>query len=134
MKVKCVSTYPSTDQLWKLGPTFYPGQTFAVTAGKEYLVLGLSFQVNSKTLGTGVAIDLLSDSGFFVSAPLCLFEIIDSRVSRLWQLRSWEDGTITLWPPSFYAKYFVDDFNEDVPNVKSELMRVVALLEEESSI
>jgi len=133
MKVKCVQAYPTPEQIAKLGPDFLKRQTFGVTVGEEYLVLGLQFQINSTLFGTGVVIQFINDDGHIGFAPLYLFEIIDGRPSKYWEARFWEDGSLTLWPTSFYREYYHDDLSEDVPEVVEDFKRVRALLESEAT-
>jgi len=116
--------------MMKIGP--YPGQSFGVTIGKEYLVVGLSFEINSYA-GTGVCVNIVSDGGYFVTVPLCLFEVLDARASRYWRIRRWEDGITSLWPESFYAPFYVDDHNEDVPEVRADFKKVYSQLEAEAA-
>src|SRR5882724_4361444 len=131
MKVRCISTYPNEEQMMKIG--LYPGQSFGVTIGKEYLVVGLSFQLNSGIFGTGLCVNVVDDGNYFVTIPLCLFEVLDARASRHWRIHTWEDGNITLWPESFYAPYYVDDHNEDFPEVRADFKKVYSQLEAEAA-
>jgi hypothetical protein len=74
----------------------------------------------------------ISDYGHLVSAPLCLFEVVDSTASRYWQLRVRDDGTVTLWPASFYREYFHDDLSEGVLEVSQEFAQARKLIESEA--
>ena len=130
MRVRCLGECPNQEQIEKLGAGFYREQAFHVSAGKEYAVFGLEFAVNAKTRGTGAWIEIISDYGHLGGAPLCLFEVLDPRVSRFWELREWPDG-ITLWPPSFYRRYYHDDLSENVPEVMQDFRRVRAEIESE---
>jgi hypothetical protein len=77
-------------------------------------------------------VDIASDSGYLYPVPLCLFEVIDGRVSQHWQVRQYEDGDLTLWPPSFYREYYHDDLIEGVPEVVDDFRRVRIQIEDEN--
>lgn len=132
MRVKCISTYPTQEQIDKLGEGFYPNQDFHLTVGKEYLAIGIQFEIGSPKWGTGAWIQLVSDYGRLSFAPLCLFEITDGRLSQLWVTRLWEDGSVSLWPSSFYREYYHDDLSEAVPEIVDDFKKVMAMIEEES--
>ena len=89
VRVRCIATYPNAEQIEKLGICFYEDQTFHLSVGREYIVFGLRFEVDSEGMGTGPWVDLISDYGHLSSAPLYLFEITDGRVSRYWDARLW---------------------------------------------
>jgi hypothetical protein len=131
MKVKCILTYPTTEQIQKLGD-FNKNQAFGVTVGKIYLVLALEFYIKLPGFGTGVMIQFLDDDGHIGFAPLFLFDIVDDRSSKYWQARFREDGSLILQPPSFYREYYHDDLSEDLPEVVEDFKRVRALLESEA--
>ena len=127
MKVLCKSDHPSEKQLNDLNDTFYGNQVLPITPGKQYLVLGMQ-----STLGN-LWIELQGDTGNLISVPLCLFEIMDGRVSRHWIFKRWKDYDFTLWPESFYQEYYHDDLLEGVPNVVSDFRRLLNLLNAEYS-
>ena len=131
MKVRCLRQYPTEEQVQALGPAFYRKQSFHLTVGREYLVFGLQLSVNANMLGTGAWIQIVSESERLSWAPLMLFEIVDPRVSRYWEVRHWPDGAVTLWPNSFYRDYFHDDLSEGVPDLMKEFAAVRASLESE---
>lgn len=131
MKVKCISVYPTEKQISKMGRRFYRRQSFGLTQGKEYLVLGLNFEIDSVSCGTGACVELISDNGGLSNAPLFSFEITDPRASRFWEVRLWEDGGLTLWPPLFYTTYFRDDLSESKSDVVAEFRRVWDMMNSE---
>jgi hypothetical protein len=79
-----------------------------VVFGQEYTVFGLGVWDGI----TWVEIELSTE--VVVSVPLFLFEILDGRPSRLWDVRLHEDGALTLWPPAFYEQYFHDRLSDGV--------------------
>ena len=133
MKVKCIATYPSAEQIARLGTGFYPKQDFHVTVGREYVVFGMEFYVDSSSRGTGTWIALVSDYGNLMSAPLCIFEITDARVSRFLECRNSDANVVVLWPAPFYREYFHDDLGEGVDIAVEEFKRVRSLIEGEFS-
>ncbi|HXB26442.1 MAG TPA: hypothetical protein VNV25_17030 [Gemmatimonadaceae bacterium] len=68
------------------------------------------------------------------SFPALLFEIVDTTVSRYWQIRIDEDGTVRLWPPQFYQEYFIDDFSNGKADVVEELATIEARIEAGASV
>lgn len=132
MRVRCVQTALTRNQERDLGTSYRADQDFHVTIGREYVVLGLNFSVNSNVHGTGVWAHLVTDFGNLAWAPLELFEIIDSRVSKYWVARK-ADHVFTLWPESFYREFYHDDLAEGVAEVVMDFNRVRSLLESEAS-
>lgn len=127
MRIKCISLLPNKQQAKRLGKYYYPGQqTYEVALGKEYVVYCLE-------IIDGMAwVHYDSESNRLSISPLCLFKIIDGRVSQYWELRLWEENNVLLRPPSFYQEFFHDDLVEGVPEVVAEYQRVKALLEKEA--
>jgi hypothetical protein len=134
MIVRCVSQYPNQKQLDLLGAKFLRDRTFQVTVGKEYIVFGLTIGIEPDYAGRGLFIHHLSDSplGYVVSTPACLFEIVDGTASRYWEVRLHNQGTITLWPSSFYREYYHDDLTSLVPEVIQDFERVRKTIEAEA--
>ncbi len=132
MIVKCISQYPTDEQLKDLGPRFFKNRTFHVTVGKEYVVLGLGVAVKPHSCGLGPSVEIVTDYGHLTDNPLCLFQIVDGTASRHWEVRETQAGIITLWPSSFYKEYYHDDLSEGVPEVVEDFKRVRALIEAEA--
>lgn len=127
MKVKCKTKFPNEEQAKKLGKYYHAGkQEFGLTIGKEYIVFGL------RILDGAVWVELVSDTGYLYSTPLCLFGIIDGRVSRYWETRVDEDGDVDILPPSFYSKYYYDDLLERVSDVVEDFRKIRSLIESEA--
>jgi len=130
--VRCVSVLPNEEQAKLLGDNYRPGQmTFGLELGKEYVVFGMSL------FGGMPWVDMASqatfaDPGFLHPAPLCLFEIVDGRVSRYWEARQHGDRDLVLQPRSFYRDYYHDDLSEGVPEVVEDFARMRALMEAEA--
>lgn len=134
MRVKCLSVSPSPEQLAAFGEGYYKNQSFGVQPGTTYTVLGLTFHVRSNLYGTNVTAAIDDNDGRLVEVPLCLFEVVDDRSSRYWVIRRWEDGTVALWPPSFFSEFYHDDLSEGVPEVVSDYERVKRQIETEASV
>jgi len=132
MIAKCVSAYPNQEQLDFLGTEFFKDREFHVTAGDEYVVLGLTFVVENDSSGRGLLLEHVDDYGHLVTTPACLFDILDGTVSRYWQIRVGRDGMVTLWPPSFYRQYYHDDLSENVTEVVEDFKRIRRSIEIEA--
>ena len=99
-------------------------QTFGVVVGAEYLVFGLTL------VGGNVLVDIAQEFEQLAPVPLFLFEITDPRVPALWKARTKEDGTLTLWPPSFYErKYYHQDSLVQLASSIEDFRRVRRRLE-----
>ncbi|MFX1412134.1 MAG: hypothetical protein ACFFA6_17475 [Promethearchaeota archaeon] len=130
MRVKCIGLLPNEQQAKQLGPYYFPGeQAFhGLIVGTEYIVFGLEI------LGGMPWIQLsLEDENYLFSAPLCLFAIVDGRVSRYWEARV-KNGNLLLWPTSFYREYYHDQLFEGFQDVVEDFERVRALIETEASM
>jgi hypothetical protein len=134
MIVRCVSQYPNEDQLKYLGLKFFKDRAFGVILGREYIVFALTIVVEPDASGRGLFLDHLTETNYgnLVRTPACLFEIVDGTASRYWEVRVREDGTVTLWPPSFYREYYHDDLSEGLPDVVEDFRRIRALIEAEA--
>lgn len=130
MKVKCLKTYPTEEELQILGASFYRKQAFHVTKGMEYDVLGIEFLRNS-TLGTGVILIVYNDCERANCVPLCLFEITENTVSRFWECRILNNDNMLLFPHSFCEKYYFDDLFEGKAEVVGDFRKIVTLLKTE---
>jgi hypothetical protein len=127
MRVRCIALIPNERQALQLRKNYTHGrQEFHIILGKEYIVFGI------RILGGAPWVDIVTDSGYLYPVPLCLFEITDGRVSQYWELHFYEDGDLTLWPPSFYKEYYHDDLIEGVYEVVEDFDRVRTLIEAEA--
>src|SRR5713226_5879907 len=119
MIVKCISTYPTEAQIQFLGPGFRRDRSFGVVPGREYLVIAMTIDVAPETMGSGAWVDVLMEPDIptLIPVPLCLFDIVDPRVSRHWEIRVSEEGTVRLWPSSFYREYYHSDLSDRDPKI-----------------
>ena len=115
------------------GEGYFKDQSFHVQAGATYTVLGLTFHIRSNLYGTTATVEIADDEGHLATVPLCLFEVVDDRISRHWIIRSWDDGTVALWPRSFFSEFYRDDLSEGMPDVAADYERVKRLIEAEAS-
>jgi hypothetical protein len=102
---------------------------FNITIGRLYLVYGIQFNGDGTTY-----IEHLSDSGNLSEAPLKLFKIKDGQVSKYWQMKTWVDENITLWPSLFYKEYFHDDLSEGMDDNIQNFNNLTKQLEEEEKV
>jgi len=113
MLLKCIATLPTLPQSVRLGRYFKPGaQEFPVEIGREYLAFGL------RLWGAAAWVDIEVDAGYLVSVPLCLFVVVDAKVSKTWTIRLHDDGDVALMPEAFHTEYFHDDLIEGVAAVQ----------------
>ncbi len=107
---------------------------FQVTAGKEYLILGISFIPDSAVFGNSCLYTIQDDAGRCVSLPSALFDVTDPRVSRYWVARSNGQFGVTLWPEEFYEAYFHDRVTDNEPEASAALRATVGRLEAEFGV
>jgi len=132
MRVKCRQTRLSIEQLALLGIDRVR-QEPNVTLEKEYTVVGLDFFLGSRPFGTGVWVHLVDDEDHLAWVPLCLFEVVDGRVSKYWIAR-YSNGNLSLWPDPLYREYFHDDLSESDPVAVAEFRQVLQALELENAL
>jgi hypothetical protein len=119
MLLRCTATLPTLPQSVRLGRYFKAGaQEFPVEIGREYMAFGL------RLWGSGAWADIEVDAGYLVSVPLCLFEVVDGKVSEMWKIRMHDDGDIDLLPEAFHSQYFHDDLIEGVASARMSFNEV----------
>ncbi len=131
MRVRCVATVATPEQVQRYGLQVTIEHRYDVTPGKEYLVLGLTALAADSAYGTGVTIEVLDDFGRWSIQPLFLFEVIDPRPSRHWVAKQVGEAELALWPESFHQDYYHDHLTDGVPEVVADFNRVCSLLEAE---
>jgi len=131
MIVRCKSVALDREQLALVGKPFSATQAALLELDKEYVVYGLQFETQSLIWGTGVWLQVAAEERI-AFAPVCLFDVVEGHVSRHWDLRTWEDGSVTLWPPSFYADYYHDDLTAKKKDVVEDFRQVREVLEREA--
>ena len=126
MKVLCISTILSEDQarkIWSQKPQFVEIKDFGVTAGQNYLVYGIAI------LGGEPWVYILSSSNYLRPVPLCLFEIVDSRVSQHWIVKNNSDGGIEISCPSIINNpYYLDDLSENDLDTVKDFQKIQQIL------
>jgi hypothetical protein len=132
MRLRCIKSRLDERKAAAMGLEVSRGQDFHLTSEKEYLVIGLQFSTNTKIHGTGVWVHLVSDYGHLTWAPISLFEVVDPRVSRYWEIRMTTPGVVTLWPALLYTEFFHEDLADGQSVKVREFQRLQELLKAES--
>ncbi|WP_316812829.1 hypothetical protein [Pedobacter heparinus] len=122
MKIKCIAIKLEKDQLILLGKYGNAKNHFSVSIGKEYIVFGLTFRFEE--FGSGCFVEILSDNNHLIQVPILLFNMIDPRPSKHWEIKQFSEKLITFWPPSMYKDFYHDDLSEDVPDVVEDFLEV----------
>lgn len=132
MIVKCIAELPTRDQAQRLGRHYRAGkQAFGVVPGTEYIVFAI------KTLGGEPWVEIINsdlDPGYLWGVPLCLFEIVNPRLSVLWEARVAKNGELRFEPTSMSRPYYHDDLFEGVEEVVEDFRRVRQELEKEADL
>lgn len=109
----------------------YP-RYYDLTKSKEYVVLGLSYFLNSDIYANYPVIEIKNAAGGMTSAPLFLFKVIDDTPSKYWHIKfNKEENILCMWPESFYRDFYHDDLSESVPEIKNDFIKVCEVLEQE---
>jgi hypothetical protein len=107
---------------------------YQITEDREYLVLGISFLVNSEVYGNCCLFTIQDDATRCVMVPGALFEITDSKASRHWIVKNAEGSNLTLWPEEFYAEFFHDRVTDYEPEALAALRAAVIRIEDEMQV
>jgi len=132
MRVKCISTFPSEEQIAELGKEFYRERDFHLTLGKEYVVFALEFHRESKTLGTGAWVAILTDFDVLTTVPLCLFNLTDGQLSRHWRAEVLKDQTVLISPPLLLRDFFYEELAELEGQAVADFNRLRSQMEREA--
>ncbi|MDT8442638.1 MAG: hypothetical protein RQ723_13445 [Desulfuromonadales bacterium] len=129
MRVQCVATIPSSEQVEQLGEAYREGFTaYPVHEGLEYIALGIG------VWGGIVWVEVAMETEAVVSVPMFLFRITDPSPSSLWEIRLHADGALTLWPREFYEDFFHDRLSEGRTAEVEVLRRVQNQMDAEMSL
>ena len=125
MKVRCIETKLSQEQIKTLNVSTEHDYSSWFTIGKEYVVLGLTYESIPQYWTTHL-FELCDDTKNCTSPPACLFEIVDPRPSVFWRARH-NFPNFTLWPAEFYREFFHDDLSEEKPEIRKVFDLVVVV-------
>ena len=131
MRVKCLKRELTEEQrlLFKVPPLL--NSKHQISIGEEYIVLGISFEVNSLVYGNAALLEIADDAGRCRSIPAALFEIVDGRCSSFWEARFYEDGAVAMWPTEFYETYFHDKLSDHDSETRKAFESVLAKMKAE---
>ena len=134
MRVRCLARELTNQQreATSASAIFWP--RYQITEDREYLVLGISFLVNSQVYGNCCILTIQDDATRCVMVPSLLFEITDSRASRHWIVKSADGVNVTVWPEEFYAEFFHDRITDYEPEALAALKAAVGRIEEEMQV
>lgn len=118
MRVRCISDSVTPEDNVAIGRHQLPSiRDKRLSIGKEYLVLGLSFEFDPAHLTSGPYVFILLDKGNVAYFDLALFEVSDPRVSRYWQIRKVEFDSrqvVDILPPALF-----DQLNDPADDERS---------------
>lgn len=110
MVIRCIAAAPSREQSFRLGAAFEPNKMdFGLESGRRYVVLGLTAAHGA------VWADIETGSGWPVTAPLMLFEVLDPRPSRHWNVIYERDESLALLPAQLSESTFVSRLADGDP-------------------
>lgn len=138
MKVRCRATTLTDERRNSIGGMLADRNSWALSTGDEYLVLGLTFSFGNRELGTGAWIEYENrrQGEYLLTAPLDLFEIVDAKPSVIWDFQA-DSEMATLWPNSFYRSGYRDRLSDGAAGEVADFRRVkeaIARGQEESNV
>jgi hypothetical protein len=134
MKVKCIGTTLTDEQRTSLGISFAGRPKYGdITPGLTYTVLAISVPFKSVYFGSCALFDIMNNHDSLSMVPMCLFEIVDGRVSKYLEARKFEEFGLNIWPSEFFAEYFHDRLSDGDPDAHRILRSVRKKMEEEFS-
>ncbi len=96
-------------------------------SGSEHVAMGIGFW-------DGIAwVEIATEGGFLMSIPITEFEVVRGSPSRFWEMKVDADGTVRLWPPSFYQGTYHSDLADLAPEVVRDFERVREQIEQEDA-
>lgn len=105
---------------------------YSITAGRKYLVLGLTFVPKPALTVASILYQVLNDYGGVSHVPAEFFSIENGQCSAFWAVRQHEDGSMLIWPQEFFVEFFHDDLSEGVRSAIDVLRTVVGKLAREA--
>lgn len=129
MIVKCIAQRLTDEQVLAVGPKYLRSQDYHVEVGRKYIVYGLDFVLSHELHLANV--HHLNDYGHLASTPMCLFEIVDDRMSSLWITKMIGLDLVAIWPPSFFQKYYHDDLSEGETHIVEDFKKVQHFIDSE---
>lgn len=133
MRVKCLARELTSEQREVGSAPAILLPRYQITADREYLVLGLSFLLNSQIYGNCCLFTIRDDAMRCVMIPSTLFAITDSRASRHWVVKS-DGSNLTAWPEEFYTEFFHDRVTDYELDAVAALNAAVSRIEDEMQI
>src|ERR1700723_2281480 len=101
MKVRCLSKSLTDDQRLSLGISGPARPRYQITVGAIYIVFSMSLAQKSDYFGSCPFVDVIDDGARLIPIPLCLFEIVDGRPSKYWEISSDNECNLRIWPKEF---------------------------------
>ncbi len=119
MELRCVSKSPTAEQRLRLG-------SFLGSRDREFPVeLAVKYRCYSvRVWGCGLWVVIEGFPSQLVSVPLCLFEIVDSRLPPFWETWSDADGDLEIGSPTLQDRGFFDDLSEGISEALAALERL----------
>ena len=129
MTVKSIKNLLLHEDKIRLQGTHYANQDYHITIAKEYLVLGLTFDtIKNESM---CLVEHVSDFGHIVSSPLFMFEITENTTSKFWEMKIWDDRSITLFPKLLYEECFHDKHSDGILDVVQRFNSLYSDMKEE---
>ena len=131
MGITCIAKELSNEQRAAMAAPALFHPRYQITVGRTYLVLGISFLINSSVFGNCCLYVIEDDAGRCVFVPSALTEVMDGRVSISWLARSNELFGSILWPEEFHEEFFHDRLSNCEPGPIETFQAVINRLKSE---
>jgi hypothetical protein len=134
MKVRCLRDSIDDAMAAELGLGRYAPRLFnsTIVVGSEYVVLGITCGPKSEAFGSSPTVLIRDERGGCAFVHLALFEITEDSASRFWKVVSTKNGTLKIWPKSFFKQYYHDDLSEGVPEIVEDFRKVADMIKSEA--
>lgn len=126
MRLKCIRRTTIESTVLDFAAHTRPDRNeYDLVIGQEYVAMGLGFWDSQ------VWAEIATDGGFLMSVPLQEFEIACGTPSAFWVTRMDPDGTVRLWPPSFFEEGYQALLADREPRAVADFDRIRELIEAE---
>jgi hypothetical protein len=128
MRIRCTALAPELKDALRFGADYQRRvMDFDLTLGKEYVVLALG------AVRGAVWADIETGSGWPVTVPMMLFEVVDPTLSRFWSVRYGPDESLELLPKLFEAPTFASRLADGDPDLVGQYRELCRAMDEENS-
>ena len=125
MKVKAIKNILRDEEASDYNRNFCQMPTISID--KDYIVLDIDIKMNSKSKALSVFFGIFDDTNTYRTYSSKFFEIIDTKISRYWNIDIYEYG-IYFAPEEFFKTTIIDAMDDGVENATERFKQIYNLL------